>query len=236
VEVVAHLFTDGLDDLVQEAVAVAQRAAVIVLAVVDAGAEELGEEIAVGSVQLDAVETRLARPAGALGEHVDQVLDLVRGGGLAEQPVEGVVAARRRQPLVHQVLDATHVPLPARVAELHDELAVVLVDLLADFAPEGDPVVVVDHRVVRQDAAAAMNGYERRDDGADAPAGELLFPVDARLVARAVVVVPAAGDARPEQAVLDGQVPELERLEDRVVVHGLPTSFRSGPSRPLDQP
>ena len=88
------------------------------------------------------------------------------------------------------------------MAELHDELAVVLVDALADLTPERDLVVVVDHRVVRQDAAAHVHRHERRDDRADAAARELLFPVDAGLVAGAVVVVEAAGDARSEDAVL----------------------------------
>ncbi len=80
--------------------------------------------------------------------------------------------------------------------------------------------VVVDHRVVGHDAAAQVHRHERRDDGADAAPGELGLPVDARLVAGAVVVVEAARDVRPEDPVLDGQVPELQRLEDDVA--GMP--------------
>ena len=107
------------------------------------------------------------------------------------------------------ILDSVDVALPARMTELQDVLAVVLVDGPPDRPPERNPRVVVDHRVVRDDAATQVHRHERRNDGAHAAFGELHFPVDARLVARAVVVVESAGDVRPEDAVLDRQVPEL---------------------------
>ena len=101
-----------------------------------------------------------------------------------------------------------NVALPAAVTELHDELAVVLVDRRANRAPERDALVAVDRRVVRNDAPARMHRHERRDDRADAASGELQFPVDARLVAGAVVVVEAPGDVGAEHPVLDRQIPE----------------------------
>ena len=55
-------------DLEHEAGAVLERAAVLVLAVVDRRAEELRDQVAVGAVQLDAVQPGLARAPGALGE------------------------------------------------------------------------------------------------------------------------------------------------------------------------
>ena len=45
-------------------------AAVFVRAVVDRRAEELRDQVAVGAVQLDAVEARLARAPRALGERL----------------------------------------------------------------------------------------------------------------------------------------------------------------------
>ena len=119
-------------------------------------------------------------------------------------------------------LDAGDVALAAAVAELQDELAVERVDGVADRTPERDVPVVIDHRVVRHDAAAQLHGDERRDDRADAAARELRLPVDAGLGAGAVVLVESAGDVRPEDAVLDREVAERERLEDRVECHGAP--------------
>ena len=220
VEVVADLGPNGLDDVEDEARAVLERAAVFVLAIVDGRAQELRDQVAVGAVQLDAVQPRLARAPRALGEVPDHLLDLGDGHRVALEPVQRIRLAGRRQPA--RVLDAVDVALPAAVAQLQDELAVVLVDRLADRAPERNLVVVVDHRVVGHDAAAQVHRHERRDDGAHAALGELRLPVDARLVPRAVVVVEAAGDVRPEQPVLDREVPELQRLKDRVESHGAP--------------
>jgi hypothetical protein len=94
-----------------------------------------------------------------------------------------------------QVVHAAEVHLSPGVVELQDVLAVVLVHLLADGTPEGYLSVVVDGREVGDVAARDGDGDERRDDGADAAARKLLLPVDARLRARAVVVVKPARDA-----------------------------------------
>src|SRR5688572_32446787 len=48
-----------------------------------------------------------------------------------------------------------------RSTELHDELAVVRMDGLPHFAPERDPFVAVDHRVVGHDAPAQVHRHER---------------------------------------------------------------------------
>ena len=70
VEVVADALPDGADDLEDEAGAVFERSAVVVLPVVDRRAEELRNQVAVGAVQLDAVEPRLARPPRAFRERL----------------------------------------------------------------------------------------------------------------------------------------------------------------------
>ena len=68
VEVVADLVADRADGLEQQPRTVLERAAVVVLAVVDRRGQELREEVAVGAVDLDAVEAGLARAARAGGE------------------------------------------------------------------------------------------------------------------------------------------------------------------------
>ena len=158
----ADLVADRPDDLVDEPIPVPERAAVIVLAVVDPRAEELGDQVAVGAVQLDAVEPRRLRPAGPLGEVLDRLLDLLLGHRLADDPVERVGSAGRALGVLVFVLDSSLVLLPARVAELHDELAAVLVDPLAELLPERDLVVVVDHGVVDHDPAADGHRGVRR--------------------------------------------------------------------------
>jgi hypothetical protein len=60
VEVATDARANGLDDLDDEPRAILERTAVLVLAIVDRGAEELRDEIAVCAVQLHAVEVRLA--------------------------------------------------------------------------------------------------------------------------------------------------------------------------------
>ena len=89
-EVATHLRADGADDFQHEARAIFERPAVFVLAVVDRGAEELGDEIAVGAVQLDAVESRLARPARSLGKRCHRLADLRLRHRLAAEPVDRV--------------------------------------------------------------------------------------------------------------------------------------------------
>src|SRR5262245_25280830 len=76
VKAVADLGADRPDDVEQKARAIDQRATVLVLAVVDARAQELREQVAVRSMQLDAVETGLSCPPGAACERADGVVDL----------------------------------------------------------------------------------------------------------------------------------------------------------------
>ena len=115
---------DRLDDLADEAGAVLERAAVVVLAIVDRRAEELRDQVAVGAVQLDAVERRpRARAARPAANACDDVLDLRERHPLALEAVQRIVLVGRAQAL--GVFDARDVALPAAVAQLQDVLAVV---------------------------------------------------------------------------------------------------------------
>ena len=154
----------------------------------------------------------LARPARALGEAVDELADLVDGHPLALEPVDRLRLVGRAPALLE--LDAAEVALPAREGELDDVPAVVLVDALDELAPERDGLVAVDVRVVRDDQAARVDRRVRGDDRADAAARELQVPVEMWPGAGSVVVVEAAGEARAEDAVLDLERPERERLEE----------------------
>ena len=86
---------DRIDDLQQKARAIVQAAAVVVLAVVDGGAEELGDQIAVGGMQLDAVEPGLLGAPSAEGECLDRLLDLGTRHGATEKAVQRLALASR---------------------------------------------------------------------------------------------------------------------------------------------
>jgi len=110
--------------------------------------------------------------------------------------------------------------LEKRVRELEDELAVILgVDTLDQHPPEFDARVLVDGGVVRQHAPPDVHRDMGGDDRPDAALREFHLPVNAGLRACPVVVVEPARDVRAEDAVLDGQIAEFQRLENRFERH-----------------
>ncbi len=72
------------------------------------------------------------------------------------------------------------------------------VDTAADFPPEGDLIVVVDHRVTHEDAAAHRDRRKGGNDAADPAARELLLPVQSGIPAVTIIVVELAGNIRSE--------------------------------------
>ena len=71
-EVGARALLAGADHLLEQARAVLDRAAVLVVAVVPGGRQELGEDVAVAGVQLDRVDAGAARALGRGRELLDQ--------------------------------------------------------------------------------------------------------------------------------------------------------------------
>ena len=67
----------GLDDLDCEAGAADQVAAIFVGALIGAGPEELVDQIAMGAVDLDAVESKALRVRGGLSEGLDDAADML---------------------------------------------------------------------------------------------------------------------------------------------------------------
>ena len=190
-EVVADLGADRAHDLEREARAVLQRAAVLVLTVVDRRREELGEEHAVRACELHAVEAGFARATGSLRRTPDDAAGSPRRVmRVAGKPLTG--SARSLELHAGQRLQAGHHPLAAGEDELDDVAAIELVDAPAQLAPERERLVGVDVRVAGDDVPAGVHRRVRRDDRADPAAREADVPVDAHLRARAVVVVEAA--------------------------------------------
>ena len=211
-EVCADLGANGAHDLAREPRAVLERSAVLIRACVDRRAQELCEQHPVRARKLDAVEARLPGPPGGGRELVDHVPDLGDRQRPAGETADGLGVVRRAQRRL--VPQPRQDALPAREDELDDVLAVVLVDSLSEFTPERDLVVGVQVCIAGDDVPAFMDRGVRRDDRPDSAPRELQVPVNPCLRARAVVVVEAAGDARTEDAVLDREVRNVERLED----------------------
>src|SRR5690606_11909514 len=118
------------------------------------------------------------------------------------------------QPL--RKFDARNIALSSAMAQLKNELAAVLVHPFAEFAPERNALVAIDGCVVGDDAPSDRHRHEARDNRPYAAAREFGLPVDPVLRPRSVVVVKWAGDVRPHDATLDGQIPELERFKKDV--------------------
>ena len=223
-EVVADLGPNRTDHLEREASPVFERSSVRVLARVDRRTQELGEEHPVRTCQLDAVQSGFARAARGLCELADHIADLVDLQRAARKAVDrlGIVG----RPQCDVVAEAGQDAFPPCVHELDDVLAVVLVDAPTELAPEGDPVVRVEVRIAGDDVTPLVDRSVRGDDRADATACELQVPVDPDLGARPVVVVETARDARADNAVLDGQAPQVQGLEDHGCAHGRTVRLR----------
>ena len=147
-EVVADTLADRPNGVEQEAGTVLERAAVLVVAVVDRRREELREDVAVGAVDLDAVQAGFLRPPSSLGERLRHLLDLRLRHPLALEPVQRIGLVGRAPAALE--LDAVDVALAAAERELEDVRAAVLVHAAAELAPERDPLVGLDRGVARE--------------------------------------------------------------------------------------
>ncbi len=159
---------DGLDDFEREARAAFDRAAVGILALVGAVAQELVDEIAVGGVDFDAVEAGALGVAGGLRVVLEDRRDL----GRAERPRLGDVGESRSDKrlglgpdrrgrdrraavrLQRRVRDAPHVP------KLRENAPARLVRRLCHVAPAFDLRLAVEAR--RPDVALALLADLRR--------------------------------------------------------------------------
>ena len=138
----ADLGSDRAHDVEREAGAVLERAAIVVVAVVDARGEKLRDQVAVAPVHLDAVRARFAGAAGSPTEVADDLVDLLHRHPLALEAVQGLSLPRRAQAL--RGTRSRRCRADVRVRDLDDVAAVVLVNPGYELAPEGDAVVPVD--------------------------------------------------------------------------------------------
>src|SRR4051812_23741605 len=157
-------------------------------------------------MQLDAVEAGFAGAPRAMCEGIDQLLDLSGTHRAAEEPVQGFFPAGWAGSRTVLVVYTRHVHLPARVAELHDELAVKAVDSLSQLFPEWDEVVAVDRCIASNDPSFHCDRNVGRNNRTHATLGELALPIDPRLCQGAVFVIESARNIGPKDPVFDGKI------------------------------
>src|SRR6185503_8742428 len=151
---------------------------------VGGGGGELADQVAVGGVDVDAVEAGLDGTAGSVGEGLDRLSDLVLGGG-GDVAASQRVGHRGRGQRRHAGLDAR---LAAGVGDLGEDLASVPVDGVGDAAQAGDEVVGVDAGLTAGVAPSRGDVEVAGEDQADVVASQLLVEGDVLVGDRAAVV------------------------------------------------
>ena len=198
-------------DLAHDAQAVLEGAAVGVRAAVGMRRQELGEQIAVGGVDLDAVEARRLTAHGGRREGVDDPGDLVEAQRSRMRAHHRLEDRRRRDGL----LDAgvADDQLATAVAELGDELRAVAMTRVGDPREPRDPVVGVRRaHPVRALALARDVEIARDDEGHTAPREDLV-PLDELVGDVAVLARPGLGGRRLEEAARHLEGADPDRIE-----------------------
>ena len=205
-----HLVLDAAQNVEAEAGTVLDRAAVFVGAPVFLGAQELGDQIAVGAMQLDAVEPGLAdarrrrheglgRPFDALPGHLDGHHRL---GGHLEN---GMGNGRGRDGrLAADVLAG----VAAGVAELDGEARAVTVQLAGQTRQAGQEAVVVDAQLVGAVTPHLLGRRHLHGDQPDAAHGARLVIGDGGVGHVAVAIGQLGRHGRHDDAVADFHAPD----------------------------
>ncbi len=222
-----HSVADLLQHLHAETHAVLERAAVLIRPVVLEGRQELVDQIAVGEMDLDAVETGLLGPLGGVRELVLDGVDLM---GL--ELLRDVVRLVRDRDLRGRYGRAVHlvavgILVDARVHHLNEQLRAVLLHPVRDVLEAWDDVVRPQAALAEVKVVGVLiNRRGADDDHRDAALRALLVVRGGVVVG--LVVRPVVRDVRPEDdPVLERHRADLERCEEVLEVAHL-ASFRWG--------
>ena len=193
------------DDLAQEAQPILERAAVAVGALVQGGGQELVQQVAAGSVDVHSVEARIPAAAGGVREVRHHVVDHGLGHGNGHHPRHWVGHGACRPVLRHPGLGRI---AGAGMVELQEQLHAGGADAAADLGEERQATVIPELQPAGRQGVDA-GGFDGGHPDAASPPGFVVG--DERLAAQARAV------GRAHDAVADGDRPDLDRLEQRVV-------------------
>jgi hypothetical protein len=236
-EILARAGLGRTDDLAEEPRPVLAAPAVLVFAEVPGRGEELGEQIAVGCMELDGIEARPSGPLRGGRERVDDPGDVVpirdldlglagAGSGrghqeadlLPREVVRHVVRALEARQRRHQHR-AAFLDVDARdlavVDHLQGDLRAVAMDAVGQRAQAGQVVVARDRELaVGRGAAGIGDGADLGDDQPDAAARPLLVVRDDRLARVSVLARDLDAHRRHRDAVAKTQGAERDgRIE-----------------------
>ena len=223
---------DGVDHLLEETDAVLGRTAVGVIASVGAGLEEGVEQIPIGGMDLDAVESGLGGQLGGTGVIGDGGPDVVEGhfrgrfgldvflgDGLGLRPAHG--DGRGGGDGTRRGMEAG-MRLTAHVPELHVNDGSLGMDAVGDLLPRGDLLGSADVRCVEPPAALLGDGRGLGDE--KSARGALLVVLGHEVVGRGVGRAgvervlgrgaPGAGHGGEADAVLDLLTADGQRLKE----------------------
>ena len=223
------LGTDGVNDLKDEAGAVLKAAAVGVGALVGEGGEEFVEEIAVGGVNFNEIESGFEGSGGGLAEGFNEGVD----SGLIERAGNGVGGGKRDgarrigQPATVLRLEEAfagegdgHAAFSTGVGELDADACALGVGEGGDAGEGGDVFVLPDAEVANGDAAIGGDGGGFNHDEASAALGACAevdeMPVSGEAVLRGVLA-----HGRDADAIGENHGAELEGREERMAHGGL---------------
>ena len=213
-------FNRCISDFQQQACAVFQAAAVAVGALVGAALQELVEQVTVRTVDFHAVK------AGGLGVFRAQAIGLddvgdffsfqgARGDEVLHRAHQADVTrrldgARRDRQLTVQVDRVGNAP---NVPQLQDDLAACSVHGLGHIAPAAYLIIRPDAGGIR--VTDAHRGYGRGFTDDQPSAGALHVVLGHHRVGHAAFIGAAAGQRRHDDAVVELQIANLDRVEKR---------------------
>ncbi len=238
-EGLAALLLDRIHDRQREPHPVLETSAEPVGAHVEQRAHELGQQVAVGRMQLDRVKAGLLDPPGGLAEKIDEFENLGDRCGpdlfalLLGVLVDDLVAGRPRQ-LEHPVGRAEGViardrALATGMLELHRALRAVAVHGFGEASQTRYVVVAVGDQAGDRWPAGLHVGRRRADDDETRPApGDVTVVGDVSLAHLTVRMGRADVRRNMDNAIGELEVAELDRAEQMRERHVLPASRPNG--------
>ena len=203
----------AVDDPQQEARAVLERAAPRVRAPVCERREELRDEVAVGRVDLHAVEASALRGDGRRDEPADGLLDLLRRD--LDGPLEHRGEAAHFQRRDHEHAEP-RVDLPAGVADLHDDLRATALRSRRPLADGREIGLRLEYHAARARERAVVDHDVAREQQPRAAARPAAVEREERAVRHVVAAREVFFHRRLDDAVLQAQpARKRQRVEER---------------------